>query len=190
MKQFIACMCDNDLSHLDVHGNASAEQKAEAWANLFYEYCDIVEEKETRYRARLIGEITLNKRRNELVQGWTNILEQCYSETLANCIRTVGFDVDLNPNDIEAYKHDIERLHAEVASSRLDVRVKEAELSAILDSQSTHESVERKYFEQIFQAINNYRKWNVVDEQSTVLKYCVALRSYADDLEDQKTKRA
>lgn len=183
MDQFIACMCHSNLDVLVVQGEATAEQKAEAWANLFYEYCDLAESHETKYRARLIAEITLDKKRNEIVQEWVNILSVTYSEKIAECIRTVGYDFELKPEDPAQYLADLTRISAELSTSRLHVRIKEAELNAIIENQSTHDSVEEKYFSTIIFRINNYAKREAVNGQTTVQNYCAALRDFVASIE-------
>lgn len=178
MAQFIACLCHNDLGQLVVQGEASAEDLAEAWTNLFFQYCDEVEAHETIYRARLIAEITLCKQRNNIITDWIKILELHHIETLTEGIKSMGYDYEFNPNDAEQYAADLKRLQSEINFSKLQVRIKEAELSAILENQSSKDSVDEKYFSTIFFRINNYAKREAVNGQTTVQNYCAALRDF------------
>lgn len=178
MDKFIACMCKDDLSVLVAEGEATAEQLAEAWINLFYDYCDEAEASETIYRTKLITEITLLKQRNNLVLGWVKILQLQYIQSLADGLRTLGYDFEMNPQDPEQYEADLKRITHEVNFSKLQVRIKEAEHESILENQSTKDSVDEKYFSTIFFRINNYAKREAVNGQTTVQNYCAALRDF------------
>lgn len=192
MKQFMACICDNNLNVLDVNRNASIIEKAEAWSSLISEYSDHIEGAETKFRSKILAEIVRDEKIDEFVTIWVWALGIEYKENIANAIRKLDFEYELNPEDPEQYQHDLARITAELRSLRLDIKFKKAQYSAILESKTpstTSEDVERKYFEQIFQAINNYRKWNCVNEQSSVLQFCVALKSYNDEITELKKSK-
>ena len=178
MDNFIACMCKDDLSVLVAEGEANVEELAEAWTNLFYEYCDEAEASETLYRTKLISEITLLKQRNMLVSDWIKLLHLQYFKSLADGLRTLGYDFELNPEDPKQYTADLTRITHEVNFSKLQLRIKEAEYEAILENQSTKDSVDEKYFSTIFFRINNYAKREAVNGQTTVQNYCAALRDF------------
>ncbi len=178
MDKFIACMCHSNLSVLVAEGEATAEQLAEAWTNLFYEYCDQAEASETLYRTKLLSEITLLKQRNLLVTGWVSLLRINYFESIAEALRTLDYDFQLNPQDPIQYEADLNRITHEINFSKLQIRIKEAEYESILENQSTKDSVDEKYFSTIFFRINNYAKREAVNGQTTVQNYCAALRDF------------
>ena len=178
MDKFIACMCHNNLSVLVVEGEAQAEQLAEAWTELFYEYCDQAEASETLYRTKLISEITLLKQRNMIVMDWVRLLHVNYFESIAEALKTLGYDFEFNPQDPIQYEADLNRVKHEINFSKLQVRIKEAEYESILENQSTKDSVDEKYFSTIFFRINNYAKREAVNGQTTVQNYCAALRDF------------
>jgi hypothetical protein len=182
MSQFIACLCDDDLSQLIVSGEPTALQIAEAWSNLFFEYCELAEDAETTYRVRLESQLNLDKVKEEHGKEWAKMLEKRYSPKLAEALRMIGFDYELNPDDPEQYKADIHRIKGECGFLRLTIQLKQAEWEALMQKQSTQDSVDRKYFSTIFFAINNYAKREAVNLQSTVENYCAGLRAlaYAD----------
>lgn len=180
MNQFIACICYSDLSKLVVEGEATAEQIAESWANIFYEYCDRIDAVETRYRVRLVAEISFEKKKNELVNNWIKILELSYSEKIVNALHILDFDFELNPEDPEQYYSDLKTIQAQLNLSKLHVRIKEAEYAAIQENQSTTEIVDETYFKKMFFRINNYAKREAVNGMTTVEDYCVALKDYVD----------
>lgn len=178
MKQFKACMCHSDLQQLVVSGTPTAEQLAEAWATLFYEYCDLVEATETIYRAMLFHEIEIYKKHNILVAEWVKIMQLQYSPTIAAAVKEIGFDYDLDPTDPEQYQSELTRILSELAYHRMQLKIKEAEYANIVANQSTHDSVDEKYFSTIFFRINNYAKREAVNGLTTVEDYCAALKDY------------
>lgn len=180
-------MCHSNLSVLVVEGEANAEQLAEAWTILFYEYCDQAEASETIYRTKLISEITLLKNRNMLVMDWVRLLRLNYFESLADGLRTLGYDFELNPQDPLQYEADLNRITHEINFSKLQIRIKEAEYESILENQSTKDSVDEKYFSTIFFRINNYAKREAVNGQTTVQNYCAALRDFVAANQTQTT---
>lgn len=187
MDKFIACLCDNDLGRLIESGEPSPVQLAEAWASLFYEYCDLAEATETKYRIKISCEIKLLKIKEELAQGWLDILNVCYIPQLASALKLIGYeDYELNPADIEQYYEDLKHITGELNLLRMQTKIKEIESKAILESQPTHDSVDRKYFNTIFFRINNYAKREAVNGQTTVEDYCTALRDYVSYYELQK----
>lgn len=185
MNVFMQCICDDNLSALIVSGTPDAMELANAWATLFYEYCDLVDATEAKHRIKLVSEISLKKSRITCGQGWHNLLYYYYNENIAEALRRIGFDYDLNPEDPEAYHYDLACINAELRSQRFQLRIKEAEYEAILEKQSTSHSVDRKYFSTIFFRINHYAKYNAVNGQTTVEDYCAALRDYVAYIDSQ-----
>lgn len=186
MERFISCLCDSDLQQLVISGNPSPMEIAEAWTNLFYEYCELIEATETKYRSRLSAEIGLEKRKLEFVTHWVKILEVTFMPGVADAIRHLEYDYTLDPTDPVQYRADLTRINAELATARLHVKIKEAEYTAILENQSTQGTVDRKYFSTIFFRINNYAKREAVNGQTTVEAYCAALRDYVSYVESLK----
>jgi hypothetical protein len=74
--------------------------------------------------------------------------------------------------------NDLTRIGHELSTARLHVRIKEAELSAILESQSTQDSIGDRYFATMYFRINNYAKREAVNGQTFVQDYCAALRDF------------
>jgi hypothetical protein len=182
MGQFIACLCDDDLSQLVVSGTASPIELAEAWSSLFLEYCELAEDSETKYRVMLEVQLTVDKKKEELGQAWVNMLKKKHSENLAEALRIIGFDFELNPNDPEQYQADLKRINGELGFIRLSIQVRQAEFDAVKNKQSTKDTVDHKYFATIFFAINNYARREAVNKQTTVEDYCAALRAFTGSL--------
>lgn len=181
MYKFIDCMCNNNLTQLVVSGEPSPEQLAEAWTELFFEYCDLIEATETKYRVRLVSEISLNEQKIELVSNWVKILEISYMPKLVSALHILDINYELDPRDSEQYQKDLKRIHAELNLSRLELRIKKAEYAAIISNQSTTQSsVDEKYFKTMFFRINNYAKREAVNGMTTVQDYCVALKDYVE----------
>lgn len=178
MKQFKACICHSDLQQLVVSGQPKAEEIAEAWASLFYEYCDLIEATETIYKAMLAHEIQIYKKHNTLAAEWVKIMQLEYTPALAAAIKELGFDYDLDPTDAAEYQSQLLRINNELSFHRMTVKMKEAEYAAILENQSTHDTIDEKYFSTIFFRINNYAKREAVNGLTTVEDYCAALKDY------------
>lgn len=181
MNQFKACLCRNDLKALVAEGEATAEQLAEAWTTLFYEYCDLTEATEVVHRALLKFEIDLYSKHNIMVAEWVKMLQLSYLPGIADAIKTLGFEVALDPDNPDQYQADLKRVTAELAFHKVKLRVKEAEYKFMMDNQSTiEEVVDEKYFSTIFFRINNYAKREAVNGMTTVEDYCVALKDYVE----------
>lgn len=184
MEQFIQCMCYNNLSALVVQGEPRAEELFEAWESLFWEYCDLAEATETTYRTRLLSQIRIENTKNQLVERWVKIMEVHYSEKIANALRMVGFEYEFDPSDDDQYMNELSHVRGEVTVNKIRTRILEAEYEAAMQGQSTHDSVDEKYFRTTFFRINNYAKREAVNGQTFVLDYCVALKAYVDSIPD------
>jgi hypothetical protein len=182
MSQFIACLCEDDLSQLVVSGTVSPVELAEAWSCLFLEYCELAEDSETKYRVMLEVQLTVDKKKEELGRGWVKMLSTKHSENIAEALRIIGFDFELNPNEPEQYQSDLKRINGELGFIRLSIQVRQAEFDAVKNKQSTKDTVDRKYFATIFFAINNYARREAVNMQTTVEDYCAALRAFTGSL--------
>jgi hypothetical protein len=198
MKQFIGCICDNDLRQLVTDGEASAEQIAEAWASLFLEYCDLANHTEVRYKLRLEMEVSYLKSfitftescieylkvADEARHNMPNVKIQGFIDGL----HAAGWEHDLNPSDRDQYLKDLLRIEAELRPHKLRLVAKQSELDEIKKGSIENEAVERKYFTTIFTRINNYCKREAVNMQTTVEMYCAALRDYVSAIEESKVK--
>lgn len=183
MEVFMQCMCDNNLHSLVVSGEATPEQIADAWFTLFYEYCDLIEAYETKFRTRLIMQLKVNKLKLDFCRSALKVIKVYPSHQLIACLKHIGYDFDFDANNQKQFTNDIVRCEAELASLSFDIKVKEAELELLQNKQSTKDSVDRKYFHTLFFRINNYCKREAVNGQSTVTQYCVALKDYIDHIE-------
>jgi hypothetical protein len=190
MEKFVRCICDNDLNQLVVEGEANANQLAEAWANLFLEYCDLSEAHETKYRLRLQAEIHIYKRKNEICQAWIDILMVKPSINIIESLKIVGYDYDFDINDPVQFMYDLKQVEADLRAERFDIKVKEAEYSSIMNATQTSDTVDRKYFTTIFTRINNYSKREAVNMQTTVEMYCASLRDFVSFIQSQSTTNA
>lgn len=198
MKQFIACICDNDLKQLVSEGEATAEQLAEAWAQLFLEYCDLAEHTEVRYKIRLQAETMLYAEKIKVAEScieYLTVANNC-RENIKNlktagfidCLHNLGFEQELNFNDEKQFIKDLARISAELIPIKIRLKVKQEELASINNGTTSSDVVERKYFTTIFTRINNYAKREAVNMQTTVEMYCAALRDYVSALEANKVK--
>lgn len=191
MQQFIACICDNDLGQLIVSGTPKAEELAEAWTNLFYEYCDLIEASETKFRTRLMADILLLKKKEELARGWVTVLMVHYVPELVIALQTIDFEYEMNPNDPEQYLQDLHNIIADLNALRFNIRIKEADLKGIIEKQSTVDSVDRKYFTKLIFNINRYTRANPpITLQTSVEDYCVALKAFSEEIDLVNKKNA
>lgn len=186
MNQFRACIERSDLNALVIKGEAKAEEISEAWANIFYEYCDLIGASETRYRIKLAAEINFEKKKNDCIGTWLKILELYYSEKIVSALRILDIDYDLNPDDPEQYLADIKQIQGELNLNRLIVRIKEAEYKAIQEEESSTETMDERYFDKMFFRINNYARREAVNGMTMVTAYCVALKDYYDHLNNSQ----
>lgn len=180
MEQFISCIVDSDLSELVVSGEPIAEDLAIAWANIFYEYCDLIGTSEVNLKSRLLMEYIQLEKVVVFSTGWVKILRISYSKNIVNALKHVGFDYDFDIEDSERFLKDLKRVESELISMRLRVKLKKIEIDSLQDKDSTKTNVDRKYFKTIFFRINNYAKREAVNGQTTVEDYCAALRDYVE----------
>jgi hypothetical protein len=183
MDQFKACICDHNYKALVLSGKFSAEEMAAAWECLFYEYCDLTDAQETKYRIRLISYIKNNKRKIALAEGWVKIISVFFIPQFALALQTIGFEFALDPSDEKQFAADLFRIKAEIASMKLKLRIKEVELEVIMEKKPAAHSFDKKYFSTIFFRINNYAKREAVNGLTIVANYCAALKDYLSYVE-------
>lgn len=179
MWQFKKCICESDFNTLIVSGHPTPEQIAEAWINLFYEYCDLAEDAEVRMRTKLMAEIELLESKYDVASDWISIIEIRPSEKISQALRVIDLDFEFNPDEPIQYKADIHRAKAELIYLKIVLKIKKAEFKANLEKVSTQDSVNEKYFATIYFNINNYSKREAVNDMSFVSEYCAALRSFS-----------
>ena len=184
MGQFRQCLEHNNISALIVEGEPTAEQLAEAWAALFLEYCDLSEAHETTYRVRLYCKIEVYKVKLDICQSWVDLIAIRPSEKINEALRNLDYHFDLDPSNPEQYKADIARINAELRSLRFDIKVMEVEYAAIQKSPTIDDAVDVKYFSTIYTRINNYYKYNAVNDQTKVEMYCALLREFVGVVEE------
>jgi len=190
MDQFIKCICENDLNALVISGTPSPEEIAEAWTNIFYEYCDLVEATEAKYRSRLFSEIQILTKKLELAQGWLKILEIQFFPELVIALQKIGFEYEFNPNDKHQFADDIASLKSEIFPLNLQLKVKKEEYRYLMKNQSTSENISKEFFLKLIFNINRYTKANPpISLNSSILDYCIALKAYADEFSNQKTNK-
>ncbi|MBK7885469.1 MAG: hypothetical protein IPJ81_18015 [Chitinophagaceae bacterium] len=186
MEKFIACMCENDYNQLIVSGEPTPEELTEAWTSLVYEFCDLSDAKEAKYKAILASEIKLEKMKIKLAQCWFNILSVCYFPQVVTALKEIGFeDFDLNPDDVDQYQNDFIHITGELNLLRMQIKIKEAEYASLQEAHVKHQAMDSKSFDVMFFRINNYAKREAVNEQTTVQKYCTALRDYLAYIDSQ-----
>ena len=184
MGQFRQCLEHNNISALIVEGEPTAEQLAEAWASLFLEYCDLSEAHEATHRVYLHCEIETLKIKLDICQAWVDIISIRPSLKINEALWTVGYEFDLDVTKPEEYKADLARINAELRSLRFDIKVKQAEYSALEKSPTEHDTFDVKYFSTIYTRINNYYKYNAVNDQTTVEMYCSLLREFVGVIDE------
>lgn len=190
MEQFMACMCENDLSVLVVEGVPTPEELAEAWAALFYEYCDVVGASEAKYHAKITLHIELLRSQVNMGTGWLKMLQYRHSDNIVKALQNIGFEYDFDPADDVQLAGDIARAYAEIRSLSLDLKAKEMEFEHILkNKKTTDDGVDRKYFYAVFDNINDLKKREAINAQSTVMQFAIALSRIAEEME-RKSKNA
>jgi hypothetical protein len=177
MAQFEDCVCDGNISVLiKTPGDINPADLAKAWLNLFFEYCDLAEQTETKHRIKLETEIAFLERQDEIIQAWTDIISIKYSAAICEALKILGFDYDLDPEDRESYMHDVESIKADLRARRLHLKILKVEYEYIKNSPTSGETVDRKYFATMYTRINNYYKYNAVNKQTYLDMYCAMLR--------------
>lgn len=175
MHQFIDCICRHDYNVLVEQGEATAQQLADAWSSLFFEYCDLISLDQVKVRVMLASEINLIRTRHKALNTWLKFISNIWSENIANAIRTLGYEINQDTVDF-----DIDIIQAELRFERIHLKIKEVELESMdSDGQS---AIDDAYFTKMFFRINNYAKREAVNKQSTVQEYCVALKDFNDYL--------
>jgi len=184
MKQFIACICDDDLSQLVVSGVPTAEQLAEAWAQLFLEYCDLAEHTEVKYKALLQQDIAIMEAQIETANSCVTCIRACIEHGLPirpgfiTALEQSGFENDYDLEDTEALLKSLKRVDAQVIPIKIRLKAKRQEYEVLMENSTQTDKVDRKYFHTIFLRLNTYFKHEAVNMQSTVQQYCAALRDY------------
>lgn len=184
MEAFMDCVCDNNYSSLIISGLPTADELAQAWADVFYEYTDLVENKDNKYRRLLEAEIKLEKIKIILAAGWVKQLSLYYSDEVASSLRTVGFS--LSEYLSEDYEHDLARINAEIFSMRFNLRVKQAQFESLEEPKTSNEVVDRKSFFILFDRLNDLKKREAISEKSTVLQFAIALSRYNEAIDHNK----
>lgn len=179
-------MCESDFAQLVVSGLPTAEQILEAWQSIFFEYCELVELAEDDFVAVLEMKLEARKRHLEIARNWIKILKYYKSEKVAAAV-TYLYGVQFDFENDALYNNAIAEVEAELRMLSFDIKVKDAELKSLQESQSTKkDTIDRKYFATVFFRLNNYAKREAVNELTTVENYCAALRDYMAFLANAK----
>ena len=187
MDKFIDVVCDNDLSALVLEGEATPEQLAAAWTNIWYEYCDLCGNEETALIPKLAYDLKLMQLKYEFASGWVKILSVIYDESIAASLREIGYDYEFSPDTLAS---DLARVKAELIFLGVRLKVKKAEFEIISERKPAElEHVERIYFAKIFHAFSAYYKYQWNPKTTTVEQYCMAMRDLSEVSQKNKAKK-
>lgn len=179
-------MCENDLQQLVVSGTALPEELFAIWTNLFLEYCELSEQSETQYRVYMEAKIRFLEIKIKTIQDWVTILKTVHLPGVAEALKDLDFDVVLDPADPEQYASELKYIEAELRPMRIEKTMLQEEVAVFDMGQSSHDTVDRKYFSTIFIRINRYMRYEAVNGQTTVENYCAALRDYVSAFTNNK----
>lgn len=176
LDKFIICLCEEDYSVLIKDSEGITEEDIKkAWDSIYFEYKDIIKDREQRNNETLIQEYTLLISRRNIINLCLYRLSEFHSDEIIEELKKWTMVVEkLDPGDPEQYAKDIESIRNRNARIDVDIRHLEMELSKRLPEVVT-DKIDKWHFEKVIVQLEKHIGKSIVKETTTTANYAFML---------------
>lgn len=179
LSVFKSCLINNDLSSLVISGSVDPETLDKTWSNLWYEYCDLVGERQYRQIFELLKEINYQKNRLTALECAVISIENGHtSKDIEHVLRSNGY----NPADLEMCKR-------RMKSINITIEQLTKELESKKDEKQTETINKQRMNENFTDSVLMLQKFGFVIDlnKTTVFEYARMKKNYNAEIEYYKS---
>lgn len=171
---FIQVIVTNSLTPLIRKGNPTDKQLAEAWNNIFTEYCDIYTSTNQTYVLQLQREIAHIATKLQVIQICIDRLTISYYEPAIAELREYGFDYPYTPDTM---LEDLQNTVAEAQYLVVQKGVKEGEYAKYL-AENAKEEVKETDYDDILSELGKFQGYHLRSKDLSVREYVSIFNRY------------
>lgn len=188
LDRFIKVVCEGDLNQLIISGTVPLYVLAETWANIFYEYLDLQKNNQAKYRIELARDVAYYQARLTRLQTILYCLRIIYHPDIHAQLKDMGFDVTLDPQNIDEYLGTLQSVETRSKEWSIDMKIKMAELEVLDEQENTdHAKVDKTYFTGLLSKIATYKHVPVIRAgEVTVTEFCAMFEEFVSYIQQLK----
>lgn len=171
---FIQVIVTNSLTPLIRNGNPTDQQLAEAWNNIFTEYCDIYTSTNQTYVLQIQREIRYIESKLDIIQICIDRLKISYYEPAIAELREYGFDYPYTPDTMF---EDLQNTVAEAQYLVVQKGVKEGEYAKYL-AENAKEEVKETDYDDILSELSKFQGYHLRSKDLSVREYVSIFNRY------------
>lgn len=161
------------------------EDLAEAWSNIYAEYCDLNEDNQTIYLLHLQREIALLSITLSECEPCLYFLSFIYHEGLVEKLKEYHYDYPFNPADQQQYNNSLEAIYNRLSPLRLKLENAKKEYEQYLKSRIT-ENISEDYFDKMLIRLSRFYRILLRAQEITVREFVLMLKEYLEYIQAKK----
>jgi hypothetical protein len=172
MDKFINCLCKQNYSCLVVSGEFSDNEKFEAWQDIFYQYCDLLNTNEYKIMLKLMKSIGINEAKLIAINLCLIVLSHNYNQECIDILKKYGYNYAYNFDDKEQYLKDLQNVQSINKGVKMNLLNDEKNLERLTDKKK--KQVRASDFDEIFISLNSRLKFGfkITKQNTTIAEYC------------------
>lgn len=197
MSKFIKAAVYLDLSQLVISGHPSSEELSLAWATIYQEFIDGMQDKRSQFRVRLVNEIDKLSYDYRVIQLCVQRLSigpcDWAIEQLRRRVRVAG---EFNPEDQAHYFHQLLIVMNHSLSLKHRLTERQAELKIIYNREGAGAALTIQHFDSLIATVSLFAKFQINRQKTTVSEFMELYKemkrqeaAVREQLQTQKVRR-
>lgn len=174
LSDFITCYVDGDYACLGENGEA-------VWQEVYNEFIDRSGGQKENEKYQLNLEVNSLNFRMMAIEATVDLLRVYYIPDAVDFLRSQGYKVDYDPEDMDAYHASLDRVLSKAQTLTVDIEDRIARLKKLIEADGTNEtSITRQYFNDVLTGLAKYHGYHIDEHSITVSRYISLLKLYSE----------
>lgn len=139
LESFLDCLLNRNLRRLLKYGDAQDHHLAEAWEQVYTEYCDLTGSTQYKTIRTVRNDYQNLHAKREAIRCALIVLAQRYSEKMVRLIRDYGYNYAFNWEDPASYRKDMEVMTARLKALDIPLGIKKQEYERLITGYESRE---------------------------------------------------
>jgi hypothetical protein len=192
LARFIDCLCDNDLSALEITGDHTDEVLLTAWRSILEDYQEALGGDDQEEYILNTAELRQLQLRYFKIEMLLQVLEEVgYVEKFAKYLsKAIHTKIPSPLVDKAAFDHGLASGKATLSAIEMKIEAKQAVLKDIIASAGGKSVIPtREHFEKTLITLSDYASRDLDPETLTTFSYCERIRRYNRFIQQQHAKK-
>jgi hypothetical protein len=178
---------NNEIHKLVIKGYFEKNELTVIWDKLYSQYIELLEDDTQKAVLKALKDIYLLNFKFERVTILVNLLGEFYHKEIAQELKRLGYNVDLNPEKgLDLYYRNLNSIFNQAKTLLVQIKNREKDLEILKSKNASGKKQTLEDFEEILIGLSEFYGYNIKAEEISLGKFALLLKRMKKQIENKE----